>query len=98
MDSLLEPSLLMTEFRIEASNRVVDENGTVLIDSFWRDDCLVYMALRDAGFTHGEVAHQMGKKARGGGPHPSFYHEDEAELMDKDVWDFVPRHLKSRRR
>lgn len=70
------------KLRIEASNKVIDDDtGIVLIDSFWRHDCLIYMAMRDAGMSHAEVSFHMSKKPRGGGVNPRFYHEDEVELM-----------------
>jgi hypothetical protein len=66
--------------KIEASNRVIDDNGVCLIDSFWRHDCLIYMALREAGLKHEQAADQIGKKYTGGGPRPRFFFEDEVEL------------------
>jgi len=70
--------------KIEASNRVVNEEGTVLVDSFWRHDCLVYMALREAGISHGRAAAQISKRYTGGGPRPRFFCVDEVELLTHD--------------
>jgi hypothetical protein len=69
--------------RIQASNRVVDDHGTILIDSFWRHDCLIYMAFRDAGFTHEQTVSQMAKKYVGGGPRPRFFMADKILLTDE---------------
>lgn len=67
--------------RIEASNRVVDDDGTVLVDSFWRHDYLVYIALREAGLMHEQAAHQIKSKCQGGGPLPQLFVADEIKLM-----------------
>lgn len=67
--------------KIEASNRVVDDDGIVLVNSFWRHDCLIYMALRDAGLTHEQAAHQIRRRYSGGAPRPRFFGTDEIELV-----------------